>query len=208
MRYAGRITEWNDERGFGFVVPNGGGERAFVHIKAYEQRSARPAVGTLISYVAARDAKGRLSATAIRVVNLKPGKPTAVGRGFPITVIAVIFIALLVLAWLVGRIPLIVVAVYSAMSVFAALLYAIDKSAAQNNRWRIQESTLHAVALAGGWPGALIAQQRLRHKSKKQEFLFVFWTTVVINIAVLLWLLSSGKAADINRSLLGVLIGG
>lgn len=32
---------------------------------------------------------------------------------------------------------------------------------------RTQESTLHGLSLLGGWPGALIAQQVLRHKSKK-----------------------------------------
>lgn len=34
MRLQGKISEWNDARGFGFVQPNGGGERCFVHIRA------------------------------------------------------------------------------------------------------------------------------------------------------------------------------
>jgi len=46
MRLVGRITEWNDARGFGFVVPNGGGERAFLHIKAFDGRGARPFEGS------------------------------------------------------------------------------------------------------------------------------------------------------------------
>ena len=44
--------------------------------------------------------------------------------------------------------------------------------------------TLHGLSLIGGWPGALIAQQVLRHKSRKEEFRFVFWLTVVINVGV------------------------
>jgi uncharacterized membrane protein YsdA (DUF1294 family) len=39
------------------------------------------------------------------------------------------------------------------------------------------------LALACGWPGALLAQQWLRHKSAKQEFRAVFWVTVVLNVA-------------------------
>ena len=34
MKYQGRIQQWDDAKGFGFVEPNGGGIRAFAHIKA------------------------------------------------------------------------------------------------------------------------------------------------------------------------------
>jgi uncharacterized membrane protein YsdA (DUF1294 family) len=67
---------------------------------------------------------------------------------------------------------------------------SLDKSAAQNNRWRTQESTLHLFGIIGGWPGALLAQNFLRHKSKKQTFQTVFWATVMINCLALGWLLS------------------
>ena len=71
----------------------------------------------------------------------------------------------------------------------------MDKSAARSGGWRTQESTLHGLSLIGGWPGALIAQQVLRHKSRKEEFRFVFWLTVVINVCVLGWLFTdSGRA--------------
>jgi uncharacterized membrane protein YsdA (DUF1294 family) len=94
------------------------------------------------------------------------------------------------------------------MSVLAILLYGVDKSAAVNNRWRIQESTLHFVGLIGGWPGALFAQDLFRHKSKKAEFQSIFWVTVVLNCAGLAWLLATGKAAAINQAILGSVAGG
>ena len=50
---------------------------------------------------------------------------------------------------------------------------------------------LHSFAVLGGWPGAMIAQQVLRHKSSKAEFRKTFWLTVIANLvilALLLWL--------------------
>jgi cold shock CspA family protein len=50
MRYQGKITSWKDDQGFGFVIPNGGGEKAFIHIKAFTGRSRRPLEGDFITY--------------------------------------------------------------------------------------------------------------------------------------------------------------
>ena len=80
---------------------------------------------------------------------------------------------------------------YVVMSTITFIVYTIDKSAAQFGRWRTREATLHLLALAGGWPGALAAQQVLRHKSRKRSFRVVFWLTVVLNGAALAWLHSS-----------------
>ena len=71
---------------------------------------------------------------------------------------------------------------------FAA--YAIDKSAAKGGRRRIPENSLHLLALAGGWPGAFVAQRLLRHKTRKVSFQVVFWLTVVANGGALWWWLS------------------
>lgn len=50
MRYQGRITEWKDERGFGFITPNGGGAKVFVHFKALRKGAPRPAGNELVTY--------------------------------------------------------------------------------------------------------------------------------------------------------------
>ena len=76
--------------------------------------------------------------------------------------------------------------VYAGLSISAIVFYAMDKSAAKAGRWRAPEKTLHLIALAGGWPGALIALQDLRHKTSKASFVGVFWFTVLLNICALI----------------------
>jgi|JI6StandDraft_1071083.scaffolds.fasta_scaffold51081_2 uncharacterized membrane protein YsdA (DUF1294 family) len=83
-----------------------------------------------------------------------------------------------------------IAAAYAAVSLLTFLIYAIDKSAARAGRWRTPKATLHLLALAGGWPGALLAQQWLRHKSAKRSFRAVFWVTVVLNVVGLVLLCS------------------
>jgi uncharacterized membrane protein YsdA (DUF1294 family)/cold shock CspA family protein len=208
MRYLGRIIEWNDDRGFGFVTPNGGGDRAFVHIKAFERASNRPAVGVLISYELVKDERGRFNATTVRFADQKPKSKTSTGKAWIRKTIATSFFVMLLLGWLFAKIPAIIVLVYGVMSAFAFLLYGIDKSAAKSNRWRTQESTLHFVELAGGWPGAVFAQDVFQHKSKKAEFQLAFWVMVVLNCAGLAWLLTTGMAVAINEIILGLIADG
>ena len=83
-----------------------------------------------------------------------------------------------------------IAAVYAGMSLLTFMAYAMDKSAARARRWRTSETTLHLLALVGGWPGALLAQQWLRHKSAKRAFRAVFWATVLVNVAGLVLLCS------------------
>lgn len=94
---------------------------------------------------------------------------------------------LLLLGWLVaiGALPQPVLWLYLTMSLLTFAAYAQDKRAATRGAWRTQESTLQVLALLGGWPGALLAQQWLRHKSAKRSFLLAFWLLVTINVCVL-----------------------
>lgn len=79
---------------------------------------------------------------------------------------------------------------YIILSVVTFIVYALDKSAAEQHRWRIQEKTLHLLSLLGGWPGAWIAQRMLRHKTQKISFQIVYWATVGFNLAGLLGIMS------------------
>ena len=59
------------------------------------------------------------------------------------------------------------------------MAYWRDKRAAEAGRSRLPESTLHLLALLGGWPGAFLAQRMFRHKTAKLSFQFVFWSVVL-----------------------------
>jgi cold shock CspA family protein len=67
MRYQGRVTDWKDDRGFGFITPNGGGNRVFVHISAFG-KGQRPAVNDLVTYELVNDVKkGNRAANVVYV---------------------------------------------------------------------------------------------------------------------------------------------
>jgi uncharacterized membrane protein YsdA (DUF1294 family) len=80
---------------------------------------------------------------------------------------------------------LVILATYFVMSCICFLLYAKDKRAAANQQRRISEQTLWIIGLLCGWPGALIGQKLLRHKTAKPSFLIVFWLTVLLNVGAL-----------------------
>ena len=82
-----------------------------------------------------------------------------------------------------------VAAVYLAASSAAFAAYAWDKHAARNDKKRVAERTLHLLALIGGWPGALLAQRTLRHKTRKQPFRALCLATILVNSLLLAGLL-------------------
>lgn len=102
----------------------------------------------------------------------------------------VLFVLLYVAASFVWQLPLLVGGAYLVISLTCFVAYAMDKSAARNGAWRTPERTLLLLGLVCGWPGALLAQQWLRHKTAKRAFQRMFWCTVVANIAGFLWLSS------------------
>lgn len=209
MRYQGKIANWKDDQGFGFVTPNGRNEKAFVHIKAFAGRSRRPVDGDLITYELITDEKGRFRADNIRFSGTKAMPATASGSGSSsgpgIGSFGIIFTALfycfLLLAALMAWIPFAILVLYHAASAIAFLAYVFDKDAAKNNRWRTKESTLHMLGLVGGWPGALLAQKIIRHKSRKQEFQAVFWTTVILNCCAFGWFFTRAGSAFLGSAI-------
>jgi uncharacterized membrane protein YsdA (DUF1294 family) len=88
---------------------------------------------------------------------------------------------------LFGAVPLVVPVVYVLMSLVAFAAYAADKAQAGLGKGRISERALHLIELAGGWPGALVAQRQFRHKTRKARFQLVFWLIVLAHVAAVGW---------------------
>ena len=76
---------------------------------------------------------------------------------------------------------------YLAMSLVTMVAYGLDKDKARRREWRTAESVLHLLELAGGWPGALLAQQLFRHKTRKTGYQVLFWLIVVLHLALWAW---------------------
>jgi uncharacterized membrane protein YsdA (DUF1294 family) len=70
------------------------------------------------------------------------------------------------------------------MSLACFVAFGWDKRSAANGSRRVPEQTLHILAMLGGWPGALLGQRHFRNKTRKQSFLIVFWSVVVLHVAI------------------------
>lgn len=74
MRIEGTLTQWNDDRGFGFVTPAHGGEAIFVHISAFPKDASRPVIGEALTFEIAVDARGKKRAERVACSSRKsPG---------------------------------------------------------------------------------------------------------------------------------------
>lgn len=210
VRNAGRITEWNDDRGYGFVTPHEGGTRAFVHVKAFQAGSRRPVEGDLISYEAAKDSAGRTKAAHVRFAGqriVSPGqrapRSPAPLRHMPRRLLGTLVLLAIAAAAIMKWVPVVVWMAYWLISLVSFLVYWRDKDAAGAKEGRIPENTLHILDLLGGWPGALIAQQQFRHKTVKTAFQATFWITVLLNVAVVAFLARVGGVQVLMGTLLG-----
>jgi uncharacterized membrane protein YsdA (DUF1294 family)/cold shock CspA family protein len=203
MRVKGKIASWNDEKGFGFVTPLGGGKQVFIHTKAFSNRDRRPEIGRVVIYVLSNDEQGRPCAAKATLAGDRLPEETKHKSGSAPLLGATFFLVFVGASVLASEIPALVLGIYVVASFFTFLAYARDKQAAKSGSWRTQESTLHLLSLVGGWPGAIVAQQQLRHKTKKQSFRSAFWMTVALNCGAFVWLLTPNGASTLRMLIAG-----
>jgi len=204
MRIKGNITTWNGEKGFGFITPDDGGKQVFIHISDFNNRTRRPELNQQVVYTLSHDKQNRVCAKNVTLVGDKLRRKS---RGLPTIIFAISFLAIVSVAVLVDKAPPLILYVYLIASLLTFIKYALDKSSAKKSKWRNPESTLHLLSIVGGWPGALIAQQILRHKSKKLSFRIVFWFTVLLNCGGVGWLLTPNGIANLQLWVTKVLQG-
>jgi uncharacterized membrane protein YsdA (DUF1294 family) len=203
-RFFGTLTRWDDESSSGVLTAPDGSETV-VHISEMPKGTRRPLPGGYYSFTRYRQTpskRGEAARWGARWVrpDLVPQRAAARPNMAPRVrwqgVVMVLAIDAVVAAAFVPLIkaglPIWVPAIYAVASLVAFVLYRSDKRRARFGGQRVSEATLQCWALIGGWPGALLAQQVFRHKTRKVSFQVGFWFCVVVNVgiavAVVYWL--------------------
>lgn len=170
-----RLLTWDADKGYGWL--DWAGKQVFLHANDYAGPRREPAKGEEILFVLGADREGRPCAKWAR-----PAQPRwSVGSFFH----AALWLASLVLpAYALHQqrvYPALASAVALCLSAVTYMAYVNDKRRALAGDWRITEATLHMLELFGGWPGAWIAQRRLRHKCSKVRYQCIFWAIILIH---------------------------
>jgi uncharacterized membrane protein YsdA (DUF1294 family)/cold shock CspA family protein len=188
-RSRGRLVSWNDERGFGFIAPEDGGQDVFVHASAFAKEGRHIEIGHEYEFDLDLGKDGRPKAKRITsvpvAVEVKAG-PSVLSKvmqrgprmlvipAFLFIVLAIHYVQPVSANWFV---------IYGVASVACFAGYGLDKLAASQKQWRVSETILLLIGLVGGWPGGILGQEVFRHKTQKKAFRTLFWMSVAINMA-------------------------
>ena len=204
----GRVTKWQDDKGFGFIE-TADGESVFFHVSEFKAQR-RPAIGEEVIFSVGYDNQRRLQAKEVQELSFVQQKMAQKNKQIrqrnhkrsaqaefesgqkKRLFLGVGFYGVLILLAVMNKLSWLVVGWYVALGIITYAMYAKDKAAAQSGNWRTPESTLHLLSALGGWVGAMVAQTYLRHKSQKAEFRLAYYLTVIINMAGLLFILAGG----------------
>jgi uncharacterized membrane protein YsdA (DUF1294 family)/cold shock CspA family protein len=205
MRKQGTIARWDAARGFGFIRGQSSGADVFFHMRDV-RGGLQPREGAVVTFeeihvggkgpramaIEAMSAEQGLTSSPARSRDENKDTPqrrpqkqspaSAAGPGFgPMLLISMAYGGLML--WAVWRslLPWWTLPASFVLNLLTFWVYWADKRAAQTGQWRTPENTLQLLALAGGWPGAWLAQQISRHKSSKQSFRDIYWLMVFVH---------------------------
>lgn len=199
MRSKGKLKSWNAEKAFGFIQPMTKSDKdIFIHKSAFQNRTRTPKVGEVITYNLTSDTQNRkcaanatFSGERLRVKDQRDKNKFSL-------LLPLLFILFLLYAYLEKQINENVLIFYVLVNTVTFFTYWVDKSKARTNSWRISENTLHGLSLFGGWLGAALAQEFLRHKSKKTSFRVAYWFTVISHLSIVFYVGVSSPDILIN----------
>ena len=211
MAQQGELIEWNDERGFGFIRPDAGSERLFVHISQIGRIATRPRVGDRVSFAIGPGRDGKAAATKVTIAGANPIKARALARGVEAVApvhdrirvyVGLTILAILAFGWLAGSIPLLLATLYLVLGLASAWLYYSDKRSAEAGEWRTSEAMLHGLDLAFGIIGGLLAQQIFRHKTAKRGFAGMTYVIAAVHALWLVGIVSGRISLDALAALI------
>lgn len=192
-RYHGEVIEWNGEKRCGFVRPRGSGPSdpvVFLPAAALVYRGREPKVGDVVSFETSeasdspqnRRLRTKLRARQVVFEGEEPPPPPSAEYRVPPTKLGAAYLLAQGLAAFFFREVLWLFVPSLLFSILAFGQYAWDKASVKRGRRRIPESNLQLTAALGGWPGAALAQTRLRHKTQKRTFQNTFRAMIAINL--------------------------
>jgi uncharacterized membrane protein YsdA (DUF1294 family)/cold shock CspA family protein len=180
----GRLSIWEADKGYGFLQPEDNSGDVFVHVRDFVKEDRNIEIGQLYSFEVETDPQGRMRAKRVRtIVQAAPESSSINPVERSVRYLVIIAFAILVGSiWQVQPIPPAILYVYIISCALCFAGYGFDKQAALSGKWRISETVLILLGLVGGWPGAILAQEVFRHKTRKRSFRAIFWMSVSINI--------------------------
>lgn len=185
-RMKGRLVNWNEERGFGFMAPEDGSGDAFVHVSDFLKEGRHIELNHDYEFEIVTGKDGRRKARRVRTIVAEKAGPSTLSkvlqRGPRILVIPA-FLFIVVAIATVQPVSSNWFVIYGVASVACFAGYGLDKRAANQKQWRVSETILLLIGLVGGWPGGIIGQETFRHKTQKKAFRTLFWMSVAINMA-------------------------
>lgn len=186
VRVRGRLINWSDERGFGFLAPEGVGQDVFVHASAFTKEGRHIEIGCEYEFSVDIGKDGRPKAKRVTLVvepKAKPSLSSQILQRGPRFLVIPAFLFIVLAIEVVQPVSPNWFVIYGVASVACFAGYGLDKQAANQKAWRVSETILLLIGLVGGWPGAIVAQEVFRHKTQKRSFRTLFWMSVAINMA-------------------------
>ncbi len=180
MDMIGTISEWDAEKGQGFITVSGQPKRIFFQLADVSRKGHSPKVDEYVRFHVTKDVYGSIRATDIET-------PTSFNFS---SAIAVWFASVLCASVYLFEYSLIATVFYFLVSAITYAIYAFDKSAEQHGGWRIPLFSLYFLSLIGGWPGALLAQGFLYYRYHDDLFKVLLWFTALANFTLYCWTLS------------------
>jgi uncharacterized membrane protein YsdA (DUF1294 family)/cold shock CspA family protein len=206
MRKQGSVIRWDDARGFGFIRSPSSNADVYFHARDFRGAAAeRPRQGQSVTFeeihVGGKGPRAMAVQLAGSASTMQPSselnfaaRQRAVRRreehkpssGASIALpLMLAYVAVVAWGGWTKRLPWWVLVASPVLNALTFYAYWQDKYAATQKKWRTREDTLHLFSLAGGWWGAWLAHQVLRHKSAKLSFRSTYWATVVLHCAAL-----------------------